>query len=87
MRLALSVSLLALVAPVPFAVAGPPQPATFSIVAVDPESGEAGVAVASRAFAVGTVSRSRRPEWAPSRRRRARTRRTGREGWTSSSRG
>ena len=34
---------------------GPPQPHTFSVVAVDPEAGEAGVAVASRFFAVGTV--------------------------------
>lgn len=36
-------------------VAGPPHPTTFSIVAADPESGEVGVAVASRFFAVGTV--------------------------------
>lgn len=36
-------------------LAAPPQPATFSIVGVDPEAGEAGVAVASRFFAVGTV--------------------------------
>ncbi|HEX4825863.1 MAG TPA: DUF1028 domain-containing protein [Candidatus Polarisedimenticolaceae bacterium] len=35
--------------------AAPPQPATFSIVAADPEAGEVGVAVASRFFAVGTV--------------------------------
>lgn len=35
--------------------AAPPQPETFSIVAADPESGEVGVAVASRFFAVGTV--------------------------------
>jgi uncharacterized Ntn-hydrolase superfamily protein len=34
---------------------GPPAPATFSIVAADPEAGEAGVAVASRFFAVGSV--------------------------------
>jgi uncharacterized Ntn-hydrolase superfamily protein len=32
-----------------------PRPSTFSIVAADPESGEVGVAVASRFFAVGTV--------------------------------
>jgi uncharacterized Ntn-hydrolase superfamily protein len=32
-----------------------PKPATFSIVAADPETGEVGVAVASRFFAVGTV--------------------------------
>ena len=35
--------------------AKPPSPATFSIVAADPEAGEVGVAVASRFFAVGTV--------------------------------
>jgi uncharacterized Ntn-hydrolase superfamily protein len=39
----------------PRATAGPPAPATFSIVAADPEAGELGVAVASRFFAVGTV--------------------------------
>jgi len=33
----------------------PPRPATFSIVAADPEAGEVGVAVASRFFAVGAV--------------------------------
>ena len=33
----------------------PPDPATFSIAAADPASGEVGVAVASRFFAVGTV--------------------------------
>jgi uncharacterized Ntn-hydrolase superfamily protein len=32
-----------------------PNPSTFSIVAADPETGEVGVAVASRFFAVGTV--------------------------------
>jgi uncharacterized Ntn-hydrolase superfamily protein len=32
-----------------------PQPSTFSIVAADPATGEVGVAVASRFFAVGTV--------------------------------
>ena len=37
------------------AFAAPPSPSTFSIVAADPESGEVGVAVASRFFAVGTV--------------------------------
>jgi uncharacterized Ntn-hydrolase superfamily protein len=37
------------------AIADPPAPATFSIVAADPEAGEVGVAVASRFFAVGTV--------------------------------
>jgi uncharacterized Ntn-hydrolase superfamily protein len=35
--------------------AAAPSPATFSIVAADPETGEAGVAVASRFFAVGNV--------------------------------
>ena len=35
--------------------AAPPDPATFSIVAADPEAGEVGVAVASRFFAVGAV--------------------------------
>jgi uncharacterized Ntn-hydrolase superfamily protein len=35
--------------------AGSPDPATFSIVAADPEAGEVGVAVASRFFAVGSV--------------------------------
>src|SRR5262249_44806151 len=37
------------------ALAAPPRPATFSIVAADPEHGELGIAVASRFFAVGTV--------------------------------
>lgn len=37
------------------ALAGPPEPATFSIVAADPATGEVGVAVASRFFAVGAV--------------------------------
>ena len=35
--------------------AEPPRPATFSIAAADPETGEVGVAVASRFFAVGAV--------------------------------
>jgi uncharacterized Ntn-hydrolase superfamily protein len=39
----------------PPVVAEPPTPATFSIVAADPEAREVGVAVASRFFAVGTV--------------------------------
>jgi uncharacterized Ntn-hydrolase superfamily protein len=43
------------VAFVPCATADPPRPATFSIVAADPEAGEVGVAVASRFFAVGSV--------------------------------
>jgi uncharacterized Ntn-hydrolase superfamily protein len=37
------------------ALAAPPRPSTFSIVAADPEAGEVGVCVASRFFAVGTV--------------------------------
>jgi uncharacterized Ntn-hydrolase superfamily protein len=37
------------------ALAGPPRPSTFSIVAADPEAGEVGVAVASRFFSVGSV--------------------------------
>jgi uncharacterized Ntn-hydrolase superfamily protein len=37
------------------AVADPPRPSTFSIVGADPESGEVGVAVASRFFAVGAT--------------------------------
>jgi uncharacterized Ntn-hydrolase superfamily protein len=37
------------------ALAGPPSPSTFSIVAADPEAGEVGVAVASRFFSVGSV--------------------------------
>ena len=36
-------------------LAVPPAPSTFSIVAADPESGEVGVAVASRFFGVGAV--------------------------------
>ena len=49
----LSVTLVAVAASA--ALAAPPHPSTFSIVAADPEAGEAGVAVASRFFAVGTV--------------------------------
>src|SRR5262250_93210 len=44
----------AALAPTP-AAAAPPRPATFSIVAADPEAGEVGIAVASRFFAVGSV--------------------------------
>ena len=52
-RALLAISLTAiLTAP---ALAAPPRPSTFSIVAADPESGEVGVAVASRFFAVGSV--------------------------------
>lgn len=45
---------LAALAATPVAAA-PPDPATFSIAAADPATGEVGVAVASRFFAVGTV--------------------------------
>jgi uncharacterized Ntn-hydrolase superfamily protein len=44
-----------LISAAPTARAETPHPATFSIVAADPEAGEVGVAVASRFFAVGTV--------------------------------
>ena len=37
------------------ALSEPPRPSTFSIVAADPATGEVGVAVASRFFAVGSV--------------------------------
>src|SRR6185436_4756221 len=37
------------------ALANPPSPSTFSIAAADPETGEVGVAVASRFFSVGSV--------------------------------
>lgn len=56
-----SAALIAVLGPLlllalPAAVAAaPPAPATFSIVAADPDAGELGVAVASRFFAVGTV--------------------------------
>ncbi|MFZ5788836.1 MAG: DUF1028 domain-containing protein [Acidobacteriota bacterium] len=49
---AVAVAALFLAAP---SIAAPPQPATFSIAAADAGSGEVGVAVASRFFAVGTV--------------------------------
>ena len=39
----------------PPALAAPPQPSTFSIVAVDTAAGEVGVAVASRFFSVGST--------------------------------
>lgn len=55
MRFALPVFLVVMAAGTPLAVAAPPHPSTFSIVAVDRDAGEAGVAVASRFFAVGTV--------------------------------
>jgi uncharacterized Ntn-hydrolase superfamily protein len=57
---ATDVARLALVCGVALLLAGPlaaerPGPATFSIVAADPATGEVGVAVASRFFAVGSV--------------------------------
>ncbi len=52
-RLSFALALVALAASV--VPAAPPDPSTFSIVAADPETGEVGVAVASRFFAVGTV--------------------------------
>jgi uncharacterized Ntn-hydrolase superfamily protein len=55
MRFAKSLLLIAAVAIAPPAMAEPPHPSTFSIVAADPDSGEVGVAVASRFFAVGAV--------------------------------
>lgn len=55
MNLRLSVILLVAVAAIRVASASPPHPSTFSIVAADPDSGEVGVAVASRFFAVGAV--------------------------------
>ena len=53
-RLLVAVVVLGAVAALP-ALAEPPRPSTFSIVAADPKTGEVGVAVASRFFAVGTV--------------------------------
>jgi len=47
-------SVLSILLTVP-ALAAPPRPSTFSIAAADPETGEVGVAVASRFFAVGSV--------------------------------
>ena len=52
-RLAIAPALTLLLSFAAFAT--PPSPSTFSIVAADPESGEVGVAVASRFFAVGSV--------------------------------
>jgi uncharacterized Ntn-hydrolase superfamily protein len=49
-----ALAVLALLLPVA-ALAEPPRPSTFSIVAADPAAGEVGVAVASRFFAVGAV--------------------------------
>jgi uncharacterized Ntn-hydrolase superfamily protein len=53
-RPTLVLTVLALLIAAPLRAA-PPGPATFSIVAADPEAGEVGVAVASRFFAVGSV--------------------------------
>ncbi|HJX85406.1 MAG TPA: DUF1028 domain-containing protein, partial [Candidatus Angelobacter sp.] len=52
-RLSLAVLLLAVVGL--FAQTTPPPVSTFSMVAVDPQSGDMGVAVASRYFSVGSV--------------------------------
>lgn len=53
----LSAAILISLAPLsaPLLLGAPPDPATFSIAAADPSTGEVGVAVASRFFAVGTV--------------------------------
>jgi len=53
--LSLGLSVAAALSTASLARGGPPSPATFSIVAADPEAGEVGVAVASRFFAVGSV--------------------------------
>ena len=53
--IALRGPILGLVLTAGAALAAPPDPATFSIVAADPDAGEVGVAVASKFFAVGTV--------------------------------
>jgi len=53
-RRLVAVLVLGAIAALP-ALAEPPGPSTFSIVAADPKTGEVGVAVASRFFAVGTV--------------------------------
>ncbi len=55
MRLSAAAVIVATVCLPALAAAEPPRPATFSIVAADPEAGEVGVAVASRFFAVGAV--------------------------------
>ena len=55
MKLALGLAVLLTVLAARPAPASPPSPSTFSIAAADPESGEVGVAVASRFFAVGSV--------------------------------
>jgi uncharacterized Ntn-hydrolase superfamily protein len=55
MRFPRGLLLIVLLATIPTAMAGLPHPSTFSIVAADPETGEVGVAVASRFLAVGAV--------------------------------
>jgi uncharacterized Ntn-hydrolase superfamily protein len=56
LRRSLAIGVLAgSLAPAAPALADPPSPSTFSIVAADPATGEVGVAVASRFFAVGSV--------------------------------
>lgn len=54
-RRCLMVAAVAALIALGFAHAAPPDPATFSIVAADPETGEVGIAVASKFFAVGSV--------------------------------
>jgi len=51
----LGIALVVVLALAPALAGGPPPPATFSIAAADPATGEVGVAVASRFFAVGSV--------------------------------
>lgn len=54
-RLSAAILLPLALLPAPALLAAPPDPATFSIAAADPSTGEVGVAVASRFFAVGSV--------------------------------
>jgi hypothetical protein len=54
-RIHLLVTALAFATATVPALAAPPDPATFSIVAADSETGEVGIAVASKFFAVGSV--------------------------------
>jgi len=55
MKIRLSLAVLLLTAAGLFAQTTPPPVATFSIVAIDPQNGDMGVAVASRYFSVGSV--------------------------------
>ncbi len=54
-RLLFFIAVIFLLAAGLFAQTAPPPVATFSIVAIDPQTGEMGVAVASRYFSVGSV--------------------------------